>query len=104
MTPTSRTLKLLREQGYSDVQVVERWNHFAKIRQDLFKFIDIVGLSPENTIDAIQATDYTNISHRRTKILALPSFLNWKRCGGRVLLIGWKKNARGRWEPKIEWM
>ena len=33
MTPTQRSLKYLREQGYT-VAITERWNPFARIRQE----------------------------------------------------------------------
>ena len=39
ITPTQRTLKHMRERGYT-CQVVEHWNPFARIRQDLYGFID----------------------------------------------------------------
>jgi hypothetical protein len=38
-SPTQLSLKKLREEGYT-VAVVEHWNSFARIRQDLFGFID----------------------------------------------------------------
>jgi len=37
-SPTQRTLKKLRDEVYL-AQVVEKWNAFAKIRQDLFGII-----------------------------------------------------------------
>ena len=44
-SPTQRTLKRMRESGdYVLVQVVEKWNSWAKIRQDLWNF-DILGIS-----------------------------------------------------------
>ena len=54
MTPTQRSLKYLREQGYT-VAIVERWNAFAKIRQDLFGFIDLLAIKPGETL-AVQTT------------------------------------------------
>ena len=45
MSPTQRTLKRMRESGdYALVKVVERWNAFARIRQDLWNF-DILGIT-----------------------------------------------------------
>jgi hypothetical protein len=35
MTPTARSLAHLKALGYEE-RVVEKWNPFAKIRQDLF--------------------------------------------------------------------
>ena len=42
-SPTQLSLKKLREEGYT-VAVVEHWNSFARIRQDLFGFIDLLAL------------------------------------------------------------
>ena len=33
LSPTQRSLEYLREQGYH-VEIVEKWNHWARIRQD----------------------------------------------------------------------
>ena len=45
ISPTQRTLKRLREkEEYPLVTIVERWNAFAKIRQDLFGIIDILAI------------------------------------------------------------
>ena len=38
-SPTTLTLKHLREQGYT-AEVVERWNPHARIRQDLFGIVE----------------------------------------------------------------
>jgi hypothetical protein len=43
-SPTARSLELLRELGYT-AKVVEHWNQYAKIRQDLFG-VDILALKP----------------------------------------------------------
>ena len=40
-SPTQRSLKLMRERGYL-CEITERWNPFAKIRQDLFHFVDVL--------------------------------------------------------------
>jgi hypothetical protein len=49
---TTRTLKTLREKGYR-AGVVERWLRYAGKfgkRQDLFGIIDIIAISPEETL------------------------------------------------------
>jgi hypothetical protein len=54
-SPIEHTLEWLREHGY-DANVTEKWNHFAKVRQDLFGFIDVLAVSDDHMI-AIQCTD-----------------------------------------------
>lgn len=72
--PTQRTLAELKKRGYV-VAIVERWNSFAHIRQDLFGFIDILAFHPEkNEILGIQATADNgggNLASRANKILGI---------------------------------
>lgn len=70
VTPTQKCLATLRADGYK-VAVVEHWNPFAKIRQDLFHFIDIVAIK-EGVIKLIQVTSQSNVSARKNKILSIP--------------------------------
>lgn len=52
-SPTQRSLRYLREQGYLPA-VVEKWNPHAHVRQDLFGFVDIVAVRRDETL-AVQA-------------------------------------------------
>ncbi len=114
-SPTQRSLKELRRLGFV-AGVVERWNPHAKIRQDLFGFIDIVALTPE-TWDAenrmgflaIQSTTTANQAKRIEKIKAEQRALTWLKSGGRIFVHGWsmkgKKGKRKLWtlnETEIE--
>ncbi len=65
-SPTQLSLKKLREEGYT-VQVVEYWNSFARIRIDLFGFIDIIALKGKEVL-AVQTTSASNMSARCKKI------------------------------------
>jgi len=65
-SPTSRSLAYLRDLGYQ-AKVVERWNPYAKIRQDLFG-VDILALKPGEPVLVIQATTGSNHAARRTKL------------------------------------
>ena len=96
MTPTSRSLALLREMGYI-AQVVERWNPHAKIRVDLFGIIDIIGAHPDYEIVGVQATTTDNASKREKKALEEPRLLTWLQAGGRFSVHGWAlRGARGQ--------
>lgn len=100
MTPTQRSLALLKQQGYT-TRVVEHWNAWAKIRQDLYGFIDIVALHPERKgILGIQTTTADNVSKRITKALALEPCRLWISCGNRIEFHGWKK-TNNRWEVNV---
>jgi hypothetical protein len=46
MSPTAKSLALLRELGYLAV-VTEHWDGFAKVRRDLLGCIDVLGLKHE---------------------------------------------------------
>ena len=70
ISPTQRTLKRLRDsEDYPLVSIVERWNAFAKIRQDLFGIIDLLAIDSKGNTVGIQVTSYSNISARVKKIL-----------------------------------
>ena len=56
MTPTARSLKKLRDEGWTP-DVVESYNYFTKKRKDFFGIADIVAYQDE-TLLAIQCTSY----------------------------------------------
>ena len=107
---TPRTLKLYRELGYL-ATVTERWNPYAKIRQDLFGFIDILAIN-DTTCVGIQSTSRGNHLARREKILSLPAARAWVKMQGRLIhLISWDMDedaedkrgvTRSMWVPRIE--
>lgn len=108
ISPTQRTLRHLREQGWH-ADIVERFNHFAGpfgIRHDAFGFIDILCIG-ENSIIAVQSCGQSFSEHNK-KILANEFAPAWLQAGGRILLIGWRKIKlhRGgkaeRWSPRIQ--
>ena len=97
MSPTQRTLAYLRKEGRR-AQVVERWNQYARVRQDLFGCIDIVALGRRQIL-GIQATDGTSVAKRLTKMLTEKSaeVRDWLAAGGRLECWGWRKTGpRGK--------
>lgn len=100
-SPTSRTLRFLRAAGMT-VQVVEKWNPHAKIRQDLFGCIDVVALHHGVPgILGVQATTTANAAARLLKIMAIPAAKLWVECGNRLWVVGWRKLKTRKWEPRI---
>lgn len=70
MTPTQRSLNHLRALGYQ-AEVVEKWNQWAKVRQDLFDCIDIVAIRPGMPVLGIQCTSHSNLAARVKKCTEL---------------------------------
>lgn len=95
MTPTQRSLKRLRDAGYT-IAITEHWNPFARVRQDLFGFIDLLAIGM-NGIFAIQTTSGSNVAARIKKITELPAAREWLESGQRIFVHGWaKRGPRGK--------
>lgn len=94
-SPTQRSLKLMRDQGYL-CAVVEHWNVFARIRQDLYGFVDVLCIKDGKTV-AVQTTSYSNMSARIKKIKELESYPIVRSAGWEIAVHGWKKDKAGRW-------
>jgi len=92
-SPTKRALADLRKLGFT-AHVVERWNPFAHIRQDMFGVVDIVSMREGFGILAVQATDSTSHSKRREKALAEPRLRTWLLSGGRFEI--WSYGLKGK--------
>ena len=94
-SPTQRTLIQVRKLG-GIAQVVEKWNPYAKIRQDLFGCIDIVALVPGQAVLGIQATSGSNVSSRVTKSKATPAIRRWLESGALFEVWGWTQPTKTR--------
>lgn len=86
-SPTQRSLKAMRDRGYV-CEVTERWNAFAKIRQDLYGFIDVLCLGSGEVV-GVQATSYSNVSARVKKIADHDNVAAVRKAGIRILVHGW---------------
>lgn len=102
-SPTARTLKLLRDEGYI-VDVVERWIPQARKRRDLWGFADLAGIHPAHPgVLLVQATSASNHAARRQKLAGLDSVQLALRAGCRIQIISWGKSRKTkRWTPRIE--
>lgn len=101
-SPTQRSLALLRKEGWL-VQVVERWNAHAKIRQDLFGCIDLVAVEEgHNGVLGVQATSRSNQAARLTKSLGQEALKVWLAAGNSFQVWGWakagKRGQRKTWQ------
>ena len=99
-SPTQRTLAELRKMGVPLIQIVERWNAFARIRQDLFGFIDILAIDADGTVLAIQATSRDNVAARVAKIAESDAVIWVRKAGWQIEVWGWGKMASGKWEVR----
>jgi hypothetical protein len=95
-SPTQLTLKKLKSEGFTTVQIVERWNAFAKVRQDLFQIIDVLAIKDGETI-GIQVTSKSNISARIKKIANSEHINNIRDANWKILVHGWYKE-KNKWK------
>lgn len=95
-SPTQRSLAMLREEGWT-VAITERWNPFAKIRQDLFGFIDLLAFRG-NVVLAVQTTSGDHVAERIAKIRTLQAAALWLESHNRKIVVhGWRKvGERGK--------
>jgi hypothetical protein len=93
ISPTQLTLRKLREDGYI-AQVVEKWNMFARVKQDLWGFDVIAAKRGEAVL--VQCTSASNIASRVTKVQELDTTARLREAGFRLLVWGWKK-TKNRW-------
>ena len=90
-SPTQRSLEYLREQGYL-VAIVEHWNPFARIRQDLWGWCDLLAIR-ENEVLAVQVTA-SAVSDRIKKIQASDTLALVRDANIRIEVHGWRKSAK----------
>lgn len=100
MSPTQRSLKLLRERG-GIVAIVEKWNSFTKRRIDLWGFGDLLHVCGD-TVTIVQTTTGIHVAERLKKIYSIPEAGAWMSNTRKIVVHGWRKvGARGkrkRWE------
>lgn len=105
MTPTQRSLAMLRRAGFLAV-IVEKWNHVCKIRQDLFGFADILAVKGDEVL-LVQTTTGAHVAERIAKIAVNPISAVWLASPHRKIVVhGWRKvGDRGKrklWECREE--
>lgn len=89
-SPCQRSLKELRRDGWL-CAITERWNPFAKIRQDLYGFIDILCLKGD-IVMAVQTTSGDHVAERIQKIQALDAARVWLTSPNRHIVVhGWRQ-------------
>lgn len=99
MTPTARTMKMLRDDGWL-VAVVEKRNPVTKLLHDLFGFIDVLAIKDGETL-AVQTTSGTNVAARIRKITDHENLAAVRKAGWGIHVHGWRKRGR-RWVCRVE--
>lgn len=91
-TPTQRSLDLMKRRGYV-CAVVEKWNAHARIRQDLFGFIDLLCVRGQEVV-GVQTTSGSGDVARIRKIMEHENFPLVGQAI-RVVVHGWRKIKGG---------
>ena len=88
MTPTQRTIRLLKDSGYL-VGTVERWAPVAGKRIDLYGIIDLLAIDSATTL-GVQSTG-TAFSEHDAKLRTAEATKQWLAGPRELVLIGWRK-------------
>ena len=108
MSPSARTLKVLRDQGFM-VGVVERFNRFGGkfgIRQDLFNLFDLAAAKEGEGIIGVQCGVGSGHQAHKRKICEehRDNAEKWLKAGGRILIYSWRKLKTKRGSKKYHWV
>ena len=95
-SPTQRTLAHWRDLGYT-CAIVERWNPHARIRQDLYGFIDVLAIKGEDIV-GIQACSGAG-GDSAARVRKITEHANYPLvCRAlRIVVQSWRKNSKNRW-------
>jgi len=101
MSPTQRSIAKLKADGWL-VAIVEKFNPFVKVRQDLFGFADLLAIKGDVSL-YVQTTSGSNVSAHVTKIKEHPNAAIILASPTRQIVVhGWaKRGPRGKrklWE------
>jgi len=103
MTPTVRSRRYLEQRGWT-CGVTQRYVHQIQRYFDLFGFIDLVCMHPDDGFLAVQVTAGGNGSARIKKILDTENARKWLAAGGKIEVHDWRTIKTGKrrlWEPRI---
>ena len=100
MSNNVRSRKLLEKNGWT-VWKAERWNAFAKRREDGFGIFDLLCIHPDyRGVLGVQTTSKANMASRAKKIRESVSGQIWRTSENRTEIHGWWKKSN-RWQVKV---
>ena len=105
MSPTQRSLKELRDRGYT-AQVVEHYNSFIHQRKDLFGILDILCIKKGKTL-GVQVSTLSHKGDHMKKIKECEHLQAILDAGWNVELHSWRKLITSRYKngnPKKSWV
>lgn len=95
MSPTQRSLALLRQRNYTP-WIVERWIAAARKRIDLYGIGDIIAIHNETgDVLVVQSTSGNNVSSRVDKIINHDNVGLLRKAGIGIWVHGWRKLKSG---------
>jgi hypothetical protein len=95
MTPTARTVQLLRKAGFL-AEVVERWLPIPgkSVRRDLFHIADVLAVHPSQRVFLlVQCTSLGHVADRLSKAKGRPELVTWLAAGGQFEVWGCGKRG-----------
>jgi hypothetical protein len=98
VSPTARTLALLRQQGYL-AGLVERYIHQARQTVDLFGVAGVLAVPGSKAVLLVQATSADHVAGRLARVRARPETALLLRAGLGVEVWGWRRSG-SRWEVR----
>ena len=102
-SPTQRTLALCKKQGRTS-GIVEKFNSFIKIRQDLFGFIDIICIDPKQGIVAVQSCGQSHSDHIIKLTVEREEIVKEWLKHAPLELISWRKLKVKRGGKAMKWV
>ena len=100
ISPTQLSLAMLREDGWF-CWITEHYNYYARKKQDLWGFIDIIALKPGQVL-GVQTTTASNMSARIKKIADHENVGNVRESGVMLHVHGWHQDDKKKWHCKVK--
>lgn len=94
-SPTQRSIAHAKKLGFQ-VAVVEHYNPWARVHQDLFGFGDLLCMKHGEPLLLVQTTTTSNMRSRIVKIAALQASETWVSTGNKIAVWGWAKRGKGK--------
>ena len=72
------------------------------VTNDFLGVFDGIAMRPDKGIFGVQITSFENRRARRRKMLDSGLCKTWVQCGGRAVILSFKRTPTGRYEPFLE--